>query len=545
MKLAIAQLNYVIGDFDRNTNKIIRAIEEAKAAKADLVVFAELALSGYPPRDFLEFDEFVAKCHDQAMRIAEHCQGIACILGLPIVNPNKKGKGLYNAAYFLADGKLQQTVRKTLLPNYDIFDEYRYFEPNTQFELISYKGKKIALTICEDLWNTDAEALYTCSPMEELAVLGPDLMVNIAASPFSHEHAAERKRVLAANASHYGLPLVYVNQVGAQTELIFDGGSLVVDAQGDIVEELAYFEEELRVIEVGTQKSEFGYQTSDIRHQTSDIYQALVLGIRDYFQKSGFTKAILGLSGGIDSAVVFSLAVAALGKENVLPVLMPSEFSSEHSVSDSLEMVKRLGTKHEIVPIKEIYTAYLQSLSTQFEGLPFNLAEENLQARIRGTSLMALSNKLGYILLNTSNKSENAVGYGTLYGDMCGGLSVIGDVYKMQVYALAKYINTLNNSIPEDIITKAPSAELRPNQKDADSLPDYAVLDAILYQYLEKHQGIAAVIAQGFDEATVKRVIKLVNTNEYKRHQAPPILRISSKAFGMGRRMPIVGKYES
>lgn len=543
MNIAIAQLNYVIGHFEYNTAKIIAAIEKAKQQGADLVIFAELAICGYPPRDFLAFDEFIQQCHQSAVTIAQHCKGIACILGLPVENTQAKGKHLFNAAYFMADGVIQTCTKKALLPNYDIFDEYRYFEPNTEFSIVEYQGKRIALTICEDLWNIEEEPLYTISPMEELMKQRPDLMVNIAASPFAYQHAAERRKVLSANAKKYQLPLVYVNQIGAQTELIFDGGSLVFNPKGEAVEELAYFEEEIRVVDVGSLKSEVRPPTSDLRPPTSVIYQALVLGIRDYFQKSGFTKAILGLSGGIDSAVVLALAVAALGKDNVVSVLMPSEFSSDHSVSDSEEMVKRLGSKHEIIAIKELYDSYAQTLRPQFEGLPFNLAEENLQARIRGTVLMAMSNKFGYILLNTSNKSENAVGYGTLYGDMCGGLSVLGDVYKMQVYALARYINTLNNCIPQNIIDKAPSAELRPNQKDADSLPDYALLDAILHQYIEEHKSTGSIIAEGFDEVVVKRVVKLVNTNEYKRFQAPPILRISNKAFGMGRRMPIVGRY--
>lgn len=543
MNIAIAQLNYVIGHFEHNTAKIIAAIEAAKQQGADLVIFAELAICGYPPRDFLAFDEFVQQCHQSALTIAQHCKGIACIIGLPVENPQAKGKDLYNAAYFIAEGAIQSCTKKALLPNYDVFDEYRYFEPNTEFSVVEYKGKRIALTICEDLWNIEEEPLYTLSPMDELMKQHPDMMINIAASPFAYQHAEARKKVLSANAKKYQLPLLYVNQVGAQTELIFDGGSLAFNANGEVVDELAYFEEELRVVKVGSLKSGVGSQGLSAKSQIASIHEALILGIRDYFQKSGFSKAILGLSGGIDSAVVLALAVAALGKDNVLSVLMPSEFSSDHSVSDSEEMVKRLGSKQENIAIKELYDSYAQTLKPQFEGLPFNLAEENLQARIRGTVLMAMSNKFGYILLNTSNKSENAVGYGTLYGDMCGGLSVLGDVYKMQVYELARYINTLTNSIPQNIIDKAPSAELRPNQKDADSLPDYALLDAILHQYIEEHKSTGNIIASGFDEAVVKRVVKLVNTNEYKRFQAPPILRISNKAFGMGRRMPIVGKY--
>ncbi|MEJ2882759.1 NAD+ synthase [Pedobacter sp. GR22-6] len=546
MKIALAQLNYHIGNFEYNTRKIIAQIHEAKTQGADLVVFAELAVCGYPPRDFLEFAEFVDLCEQAAAEIANHCQDIACVIGLPVKNEVLAGKDLYNAAYFIEAGKVKAVVRKALLPNYDVFDEYRYFEPGSEFECIEFKGLKIALTICEDLWNINDNPLYIANPMDVLIAEKPDLMINIAASPFSYAHDDERMVVLGDNAKKYQLPLLYVNQVGAQTELIFDGGSLAFDKQGNLLDEMPYFEEALRIYEF--EDSIIKGHSPKVHQPLSDIeqiYSALILGIQDYFEKSGFKKAVLGLSGGIDSAVVCALACRALGAENVMAVLMPSKYSSDHSIKDALDLVANFGCQHEIIEIKDAADAFDQMLSGPFEGLPFNLAEENIQARCRGIVVMAMSNKFGYILLNTSNKSECAVGYGTLYGDMCGAIGVIGDVYKTQVYELANYINKDGIVIPENSIVKPPSAELRPGQKDSDSLPDYDMLDKILYQYVELKQSSSAIISQGYEEATVRRIIKMVNNAEFKRYQTPPILRVSAKAFGMGRRMPIVGKYLS
>ncbi|SMC63965.1 NAD+ synthase [Pedobacter africanus] len=546
MKIALAQLNYHIGNFEYNTKKIIDHIEQAKAKGADLVVFAELAICGYPPRDFLEFDEFIDLCEKAAREIATHCKGIACIVGLPVKNDILAGKDLYNAAYFMEDGRLKRVVKKALLPNYDVFDEYRYFEPASHFECVDFKGIKIAVTICEDLWNINNNPLYVAEPMDELIRQKPKLMINIAASPFSYCHDDERIEVLSNNAKKYNLPLLYVNQVGAQTEIIFDGGSLAFDAKGNLIDEMPYFKEELRIYEFADNVIT-GHHP--IQHQTipdvEQIYEALVLGIKDYFAKSGFSKAVLGLSGGIDSALVCALACRALGPENVMAVLMPSKYSSDHSIQDALDLVSNIGCQHEIIPIKDAADAFDSMMGPAFKGLPFNLTEENIQARCRGIVVMAMSNKFGYILLNTSNKSECAVGYGTLYGDMCGAIGVIGDVYKTQVYQLAHYINKDGVVIPENSIVKPPSAELRPGQKDSDSLPDYDILDKILHQYIELKQSSTAIISQGYDGALVKRIIKMVNTAEFKRYQTPPILRVSPKAFGMGRRMPIVGKYLS
>jgi len=539
MRIALAQLNYHVGNFEANTSKIISAIHKAENEKADLVVFSELAICGYPPRDFLEFEEFIEECKNSIDNIAKQCVNIAAIVGAPTKNNNARGKKLYNSAYFLYQGKVQEIVHKTLLPNYDIFDEYRYFEPNKSFHLIDFKNEKIALSICEDLWNI-TEQLYELDPMEELTKLKPSVIINIAASPFNYQQKTDRKKVLQATFEKYQLPIIYCNHVGAQTELIFDGGSVFVNNEGVFQHELKYFEEDFSIIDT-LEKNSISIQKE--QSKIALIHDALISGIRDYFSKLGFKKALVGLSGGIDSAVVFAMAAKALGNENVMGVLMPSQFSSDHSISDAKKLAQNLDAEEHLIEIEPLFEAFSEQLEPLFKNLPFNLAEENLQARIRGTLLMAVSNKFGHILLNTTNKSEAAVGYGTLYGDMNGGLSILGDLYKMEVYELARYINREKEIIPLSSIEKAPSAELRPGQKDSDSLPEYDVLDQILYQYIELRQGPNNIIAQGFDETTVKRVLKMVNTTEYKRHQTPPILRLSKKAFGTGRRMPIVGKY--
>lgn len=542
MRIALAQLDYHIGNFEMNTKKIIDKITLAKSKKSDIIVFSELSICGYPPRDFLEFKDFIQRCTQSIEEIAAHCDGIAAIVGGPSINPKREGKDLYNSAYFLADKSIKKIIHKTLLPTYDVFDEYRYFEPNTVFECIEYKDEKIALTICEDLWNINENPLYTTCPMDELINQEPTMMINIAASPFDYKHIEERKKALRDNAEKYQIPLFYVNHVGAQTELIFDGGSVAFNGKAELVNELKYFEEDFKVIDTDDYEEpvlDFGFNSIEL------IHDALVLGISEYFSKLGFKKAILGMSGGIDSAIVLALAVEALGKENVRSVMLPSKYSSEGSVNDSLLMIKNTESPYDIIPIEDIVNSVESTLKPQFEGTTPDIAEENIQARSRGLLLMAISNKFGYILLNTTNKSEAAVGYGTLYGDMCGGLAVLGDVYKTQIYELAKYINRNEEIIPLNIIRKAPSAELRPGQKDSDSLPDYAILDKVLFEYIENRQGPNELVAMGFDRELVQRILKLVNTNEYKRHQTPPILRVSPKAFGSGRRLPIVGKYLS
>lgn len=545
MVIALSQLNYRIGDFEGNTEKIIASIDEAKARGADLIVFAELAIGGYPAKDMLRSAPFLTACAASIERIATQCEGIACIIGAPVPNTTDSGKALFNAGLLLADGAVKQVVHKGLLPDYDVFDEYRYFEPARSFACLEVGGKRLALTICEDLWDTPDAKLYAQDPLGQLLPNKPDAIINIAASPFDAQHFDRRVGVLRAQVERSGLPLMYLNQVGAHTDIIFDGRSLVFGADGQLVDVLAGFAEDLRfyALEEGALKP-MQAPVPDYDHsEISLIHQALVLGIRDYFQKSGFSKAVLGLSGGLDSAIVAALAVEALGADNVLAVLMPSVYSSDHSIADALELVKLTGCQHQIIPIKDVATAFDHTLAATFAGLHPDLTEENIQARIRGTLLMAISNKLGYVWLNTSNKSEAAVGYGTLYGDMAGALSVIGDVYKSQAYELARHINRNGVIIPVNTIEKPPSAELRPDQKDSDSLPEYDLLDAVLYQHIELEKGREQLIGIGFDPDLVNRVLSMVARAEFKRFQAPPTLRVSAKAFGPGRVMPVVGKY--
>jgi len=598
MNIALAQQNYHIGNFEANTRKILEGIGKAKAAGADLVVFSELSVCGYPPRDFLEFEDFISKCYAAVDRIREAADTIGVIVGSPARNPQRKGKQLFNAAWLLYEKEIKGVAHKTCLPNYDVFDEYRYFEPGFDWKVIPFKGKRIALTICEDIWNMGDHPQYRFCPMDHLIPQHPDLMINISASPFDYDHDDDRKEVVRQNVLKYGLPMYYCNAVGSQTEIVFDGGSVVYNAKGDLIKEFNYFEEDFGIVplpEVKTEPAARGpvppmfeellpglsvaidttspaAERTRLHMQTQEIFdkdmrvakqndpdrvlqylvaekniaqiqQALILGIRDYFSKMGFSKAILGSSGGIDSAVTLTLACEALGTDNVRAILLPSPYSSGHSVSDAEQLSRNLGNPYDIIPIREVYKALLNVLKPVFGDLPFGLAEENLQSRTRGNILMGVANKFGYILLNTSNKSELATGYGTLYGDMAGGLSVLGDVYKGQVYALARYLNRNSEIIPRHILEKAPSAELRPGQKDSDSLPEYDILDKILYQYIERCQGPKEITAMGIDEVLVARVLKMVNSNEYKRNQFCPIIRVSCKAFGIGRRVPIVAKY--
>jgi NAD+ synthase (glutamine-hydrolysing) len=614
MKIFLAQQNYHIGNFEANTAKIIDGIHKAKAAGADLVMFSELCTCGYPPRDFLEFNDFIRQCYETIDRIKEHSADIGVLVGSPAYNPRKEGKDLFNAAFFLHEKQIKAEIHKTLLPNYDVFDEYRYFEPAFEWKCIDFKGERLAVTICEDIWNLGDNPLYRITPMEMLIKEKPDVMLNLSASPYNYAADVVRRSIMEAHTLKYGLPMLYCNAVGSQTEIVFDGGSLIYDANGNMVKEMKYFEEDYYLAEsaslnpagAGTllqQKSPFvegtfshsrvleskessnpstvstgraramvastttegrdgvgrryyyspaevGRDADTLKYLTEpknirEIHDALILGIRDYFRKMGFKKATLGASGGVDSAVVQALAVEALGKENVHVLLMPSQYSSGHSISDAEQLGINLGNRYDVVPIKDVYDSFLQTLHPIFKDLPFSIAEENIQSRSRGNLLMAVANKFGYILLNTSNKSELATGYGTLYGDMAGGLSVLGDLYKTQVFALGRYINIDREIIPENILIKEPSAELRPNQKDTDSLPDYSILDRVLYRYIELRQGPKEIIAEGFDAKLVARILKLVNTNEYKRNQFCPIIRVSSKAFGVGRRLPIVAKYLS
>jgi NAD+ synthase (glutamine-hydrolysing) len=558
MKIFLAQQNYHIGNFEANTTKIIEAINEAKKQQADIVVFSELCVCGYPPRDFLEFDDFISKCYAAIDVIKEHTEGIAIVIGAPDRNTIKEGKDLFNAAYFIANKKTVSVHHKTLLPTYDVFDEYRYFEPAYQWNVVEYKGKKLAITVCEDIWNLGDNPLYRVCPMDILMEQSPDMMINLSSSPFDYTHSEDRRAIIKANVEKYKIPMVYVNGVGSQTEIVFDGDSLVFDKNANLIKALPLFVEAYDcvtinkdgtcvepIITAATAIDSEELNPTTLQHELhlDRIYQALVMGIKDYFGKMGFTKAILGSSGGIDSAVTLAIACDALGAQNVTAVLMPSQYSTSHSVSDAEQLSNNLQNPYHIIPIKSIYESFLTELQPLYKDLPFSIAEENIQSRSRGNLLMAIANKFNYILLNTSNKSELATGYGTLYGDMAGGIGVLGDLYKMQIFALAKYINRNGEIIPNNIITKPPSAELRPGQKDSDSLPDYAVLDAILYQYIERRQGPNEIKAMGFDAALVDRVLKMVNQNEYKRNQFCPIIRVSPKAFGVGRRLPIVGKY--
>ncbi|HXB07302.1 MAG TPA: NAD+ synthase [Puia sp.] len=603
MKIALVQQNYHVGNFEDNTRKIIAGITRAKAEGADLVVFTELCVCGYPPRDFLEFDDFIAQSYAAIDRIREEADTIGVIVGGPARNPAREGKDLFNAAWLLYEKEIKGVAHKTCLPNYDVFDEYRYFEPAYEWKVIPFKGKNIALTICEDIWNLGDNPLYRVCPMDQLIRQHPDVMINISASPFDYDHDEDRREVVRQNVLKYHLPLYYCNAVGSQTELVFDGGSVIYDAKGNLIHELRSFEEDFAVValphpvpplfeellpglsvrteaeeedadisalpdkpvtptEAGTATLAPAVFDKDMRvskqndpdrvleyltdeRNIRQIHKALILGIRDYFSKMGFTKAILASSGGIDSAVTLALACEALGKENVRAILMPSAYSTSHSVSDAEQLSRNLGNPYDIIPIREVYDALIHTLEPVFRDTPFGLAEENLQSRTRGNILMGLANKFGYVMLNTSNKSELSTGYGTLYGDMAGGLSVLGDVYKGQIYALARDINRDGEIIPANILHKAPSAELRPGQKDSDSLPDYDILDKVLYQYIERRQGPGAIVAMGIDQATVSLILRLVNTSEYKRNQFCPIIRVSCKAFGMGRRVPIVGKYLS
>ena len=560
MKIFLAQQNYHVGNFESNTNKIIQAISEAKAQGGDLILFSEMSICGYPARDFVEFNDFINKCYASIDLIREHADTIGVLIGSPARNNRQKGKPLFNAAFFLYEKEVKAEIHKTLLPTYDVFDEYRYFEPSFDWQVVPFKGKRLAITICEDIWNLGDNPLYRICPMDKLMEQQPDIMLNISASPFDYTHDEDRKSVIKANVLKYKLPMFYCNAVGSQTEVVFDGASLIFDKDANLYKALPMFEEALESVVLLDDGSidaaiiepagrvpdkELNPATLEPELNIAQVYDALLLGIRDYFSKMGFTKAILGSSGGIDSAVTLALACEALGKENVRAILMPSPYSTEHSVKDAVQLSKNLQNPYDIIRIDEVYKTFLKTLQPVFNDLPFTVAEENIQSRSRGNLLMAISNKFGYILLNTSNKSELATGYGTLYGDMAGGLGVLGDCYKLQVFALARFINRNKEIIPNSIITKAPSAELRPNQKDSDSLPDYAVLDQVLYQYIERRLGPVEIKAQGFDAALVDRTLKMVNANEYKRNQFCPIIRISPKAFGVGRRVPIVGKYLS
>ncbi len=550
MKITVAQLDYHVGNFEKNRDLICNAVRKARKEESDLIIFSELCVTGYPPLDLLDREDFIEKCNWTVDEIAKECHGISAIVGSPTKNTNPEGKKLYNSALLLSEGMVIFSANKGLLPTYDIFDEYRYFEPERNFSVFRFRGLNLAVTICEDLWDEqtfdnqfEKKRLYSISPMEELVKHNPDIIINISASPFSWSKTEAKADIFRNKAKKYGIPVISVNQIGANTELIFEGASLLVNTKGEIIKRLPWFEEAVDTFDLDDIIKGAVSEKVVNPDPVELIHKALIIGIRDYFSKSGLKKCIIGLSGGIDSAVVLCLAVEALGAENTRAMLLPSRYSSEHSVSDAAELAERLKIKFDIISIEKPFRAFEEDLEPLFKGKGRDVTEENIQARIRAVLLMAVSNKFGCILINTSNKSEAAVGYGTLYGDMAGGLSVIGDVYKTDVYRLAEFINKDTEIIPRNIITKLPSAELRPGQLDSDSLPDYRILDPILYQYIDLQKPAERIAGEGIDPATVARVIKMINYNEYKRYQAPPVLRISSKSFGDGRRMPLVAKY--
>jgi NAD+ synthase (glutamine-hydrolysing) len=575
VRIALAQINPTVGDFSGNLRKIAEFVERAAAEGAALVMFPELATCGYPPADLLEKESFVMRAEETLAAVAELTRGVdrpAVLCGSPMRCESASGKRVRNAAALMEDGEIKFVQQKMLLPFYDVFDEQRYFEPAKKQALTVVKGQAVAITICEDAWNDKMfwpRQMYLVDPIDELmrqwAVLpqplsGHRLILNISASPFWHGKLEVRQRMIGALAKRHHATVVMVNQVGANDSLIFDGGSFVAGPNGEVFAQARCFAEDLLVIETEGEIAAAGEDAcaeetlgnedgGDCKERTERTWQALVLGTRDYLSKCGFRKAIVGLSGGIDSALVAAIAVAALGAENVQGIGMPSEFSSSGSVTDAEKLAQNLGIAFSTAPIREIYEEFSKSLEPVFAamgaGTSFGLAEENLQPRIRGSLLMALSNKTGALVLTTGNKSEMACGYCTLYGDMVGALAVIGDVYKTEVYELSRWVNRDGEVIPEDTLTKPPSAELRPGQKDTDSLPPYEVLDPIVRAYIEDYSSAEEIVrSQGVELNLVRKVIRLVELSEYKRQQAAPVLKVSRKSFGMGRRFPIAAKRE-
>ena len=542
MKIALAQLNPTVGDLAGNEAAMLAACRRGVDAGAELVVCPELSVTGYPPRDLLLGKRFVAQNLEALGRLAAATGQTALLAGFVGENAARPGRAVTNSIALLQHGKIAATRAKTLLPSYDVFDEDRYFEPATENAPADFNGRKIALTICEDIWNDEdfwPERRYRRNPPVELADAGAQVIFNISASPWHLGKDKTRFEMLRSLALKTRRPVVFCNQAGGNDELVFDGGSLVFNAAGDLIARGKMFAEDFVVVDTEAKAAVAPVVPGD----EEMIYGALVLGLRDYLHKCGFKTAVLGLSCGIDSAVTACLAVAALGPENVRGVSLPSQFSSPHSLDDARVLAQRLGIRYDVIPIQPAFESIRQTLQPVFAGRPEDTTEENLQARLRGVTLMALSNKFGSLLLTTGNKSELAVGYCTLYGDMCGGLAVISDVPKTMIYRLARWINRERELIPVSSITKPPSAELRPNQTDQDSLPPYDVLDAILDRYVVQGRSAAEIVAGGFDAAIVRQVIRLIDLSEYKRRQAAPGLKVTTKAFGMGRRIPIAQKY--
>lgn len=553
MRLGLAQLNPTVGDLAGNRRQILDAYAALVAQGAELVVFPELAVCGYPPRDLLFKRRFVPDMADSLAEIAAAVGAVPALIGTVEANPTGKGRPFYNSAAFCYRGKVAAVARKCLLPTYDVFDEDRYFEPAMSPTVIEHAGQRIGVTICEDIWThptISTRRLYSGRmPIEQLAEMKCDLMVNLSASPwYAAKEDLRQTLVVGESARALRCPVVYVNCVGGNDELIFDGRSLVCDEQGRVTAGLAAFKPDLKVVEVKRSGTTAPFEIPNLhpgfsQHEHRDMFDALVLGVRDYAHKTGFKRALIALSGGIDSALVAVIAAEALGPENITGVSLPSAISSQHSRDDARILAENLGIRFETIAIAEPVTACEEALGPIFEGLSRDVTEENIQARVRGVLMMALSNKFGSLLLTTGNKSEMAVGYCTLYGDMCGGLAVISDVFKTEVYALSRWINRDREIIPRNTIDKAPSAELRPNQTDQDSLPPYDVLDAILRGYVEQGLSRRDLVAQGFNETVVNDIVRKVDLNEYKRKQAAPGLKITPLAFGVGRRIPIVQRY--
>ena len=543
MKIALAQINPIIGDFTHNTGKIIAAAEKAIGLSCDLIVFSELIISGYPPRDLLEKKDFIDANLMHLQKLVKSIKGIGVICGVVSKNPNKKGNPLYNSAVLFDNGKILHQAHKRLLPTYDVFDERRYFEPGKECLPFLYKGCQIGLTICEDIWNDKdvfSRRLYPADPLKKMVKEGANLLINISASPF---HVGKRKfkwDMFGSMAKKYKLPLLYSNQVGGNDSVLFDGISLAFDAQGKVAARARDFREDIIVFDTQTQKGDL-HPVSET--DTESILNGLIMGTRDYVRKCGFSRAVVGLSGGIDSALTAYIAVQALGKENVILIFMPSQYTLKENFEDTKNLAKNLDTKLFNVPIEGVFEKFLQGLSPLFKGVATEVTGQNIQARTRGTILMAISNKLGCLLLSTGNKSELAVGYCTLYGDMNGGLAVISDVPKTMVYRIARFINRDKEVIPERIIQKPPSAELKPDQLDQDDLPPYEILDDILKAYIEDNKTAKEIIEMGLEPSIVRDIISRVHQNEYKRHQSPPGLNVTTKSFGCGRRLPIAQRY--
>jgi len=547
LRVTIAQLNPTVGDISGNVAKIVRTLSECAPYLPDLVIFTELFLVGYPPKDLLERSWFIARAQeavDELRRVSKGYPGTGILLGAPLPTAQANGKGLYNAALLLYQGEILARQAKSLLPTYDVFDEARYFDPAPEVQAVSFKGERLGIHVCEDAWTDPTlwarRPPYTFDPVQALAKQGATLFINISASPFNVGKEAVRFGLIREHARRHGIPFVYVNQIGGNDDLLFDGRSMCLDRRGEPLATLQPFSEQVQTIESDQPGIAGSYVPQE---EIASVHDALVMGLRDYMCKTGFSRAVIGLSGGIDSAVTCCLAVKALGQENVLGITMPSPYSSTGSIEDSRQLARNLGIEFRVIPISGIYQAYLDTLKEHFAGRPPNEAEENIQARIRGNILMAMSNKFGYLVLSTGNKSELAVGYCTLYGDMSGGLAVISDVPKTMIYELARYINREIEVIPCASITKPPSAELKPNQVDQDTLPPYPVLDQILHHYVEEGHSVQEIVARGFDPDIVKWVARAVDRNEYKRKQAAPGLKVTTKAFGVGRRMPIAARF--